>query len=204
MDRLARAEKWIAVALILLAALLRLGDLGRIPSCLEYDEAANVILSGEIARGEARPIFIRPYTGKEALYFYLAAGVMRLAGVSPFALRLTSAGLGVLNVALTYWFARELIAAGHASRRNGRALRWLPLYSAALVAVSYWQVHLSRFGYRAIVLPPLLALTLGSLLHSLRRDRPAWAAGAGAWAGLSAYTYSSVRVLPILLLIVWA
>ena len=112
-----------------------------------------------------------------------------------------------------------------------------------MVATSYWQVNLSRFGYRAIVLPPLLALTFGSLLRGLRVTREAsisaflsggyggtsapageppygsaslgqnaatpavrgwgWFALAGAWAGLSAYTYSSVRVLPVLLLLVW-
>lgn len=189
---------WTLVAIVLVAAWLRFAHLDTIPSCLEYDEAANVILAGEIARGESFPIFIRPYTGKEPLYFYLAAGIMCLAGVTPFALRLTSAFLGVLAVPLTCFLGRELFA------REPYARRWVPLYSAALVATSYWQVHLSRFGYRAIVLPPLLALTFGALLRGLRTDRWRWIVVAGAAAGLSAYTYSSVRVLPILLLLFWA
>ena len=205
MERRSHAQNWIAlvaiVAIIAVAALLRLIHLSQIPSCLEYDEAANVILAGEIATGKALPVFIRPYTGKEALYFYLAAGTMRLAGVTPFALRLTSAFLGVLTVPLTYWLARELLATAGAGKTS---YRWVPLYSAALVAVSYWQVNLSRFGYRAIVLPPLLALTFGNLFRALRTGRRRWVILAGAWAGLSAYTYSSVRVLPVLLLLVWA
>jgi hypothetical protein len=242
------------VGMLALAAFLRLAYLGQIPSCLEYDEAANAILAGEIARGEAFPVFIRPYTGKEVLYFYLAAGLMRLAGAaaSPFVLRLTSAFLGTLNVALTYWFVRQLFAgAGPAHRAEGsgsphpsgytctsvgvRALRgrsalivhdwrWIALFSAALVAMSYWQVNLSRFGYRAIALPPLLALTFGLLLRGLRLgyDRLAEStqnsqlgahnpqlaalhiAFAGMGTGLAAYTYSSVRVLPILLVLFWA
>ena len=158
------AEMWAVVAIVILAAWLRLARLGEIPTCLEYDEAANVILSGEIARGQSFPVFIRPYTGKEALYFYLAAGLMRLSGVTPFALRLTSAFLGILNVPLTYWFARQLFAV---PAFDARTRRWLSLSSAALVAVSYWQVHLSRLGYRAIVLPPLLALTFGFLLRGV-------------------------------------
>jgi 4-amino-4-deoxy-L-arabinose transferase-like glycosyltransferase len=204
-ERRSQAQNWIPlvaiVTVIAVAALLRLIHLGQIPSCLEYDEAANVILAGEIATGKSFPVFIRPYTGKEALYFYLAAGTMRLAGVTPFALRLTSAFLGVLTIALTYWLARELLATSGAGRMSSR---WVPLYSAALVAVSYWQVNLSRFGYRAIVLPPLLALTFGTLFRALRTGGRGWTALAGAWAGLSAYTYSSVRVLPILLLLIWA
>ena len=200
MQRRSHVQNWIALSIIAVAALLRLIRLDEIPSSLEYDEAANVILAGEIATGKALPVFIRPYTGKEALYFYLAAGMMRLARVTPFALRLTSATLGLLGVALTYWLVRELLAAAGA---DGASYRWVPLYSAALVAVSYWQVNLSRFGYRAIVLPPLLALTFGTLFRALRTERRAWAALSGACAGLSAYTYSSVRVLPLLLLFVW-
>ena len=190
-----KPDGWL-VALLALGALLRLAHLGQIPSALEYDEAANVILAGEIAQGKAFPIFVRPYTGKEALYFYLAAGGMALAGVTPFALRLTSAALGVLNVALTAFFVHQL--PGVPERR------WLARFSAALVAVSYWQVNLSRLGYRAILLPPLLALTVGFLLRGLREDRRRWIVLSGAWAGLSAYTYSSVRVLPLLLMLVWA
>ena len=197
-ERRARTHLW-AAGIIALAALLRFVHLSQIPSCLEYDEAANVILAGEIARGQSFPVFIRPYTGKEVLYFYLAAGMIKLVGITPLALRLTSAFLGVLNVSLTYWFARELFA----TNLDERVQRWLPLFSAALVAVSYWQVNLSRFGYRAIVLPPLLALTVGSILRGLRSGRWSWFAAGGAWAGLAAYTYSSVRVLPILLLLFW-
>jgi hypothetical protein len=190
-----------AIAVVALATALRLIHLGEIPSCLEYDEAANVILAGEIAQGKAYPIFIRPYTGKEVLYFYLAAGVMKLAGVTPFALRLTSVGCGILGVALVYWIGHELGTTGGFDERKRR---WLALFSAGLTAVSYWQVNLSRFGYRAIVLPPLLALTVGFALRGLRTGQRKWPLLAGASAGLSAYTYSSVRVFPILLLLLWS
>ena len=199
------------VPVMAVAAWLRLAYLGSIPSCLEYDEAAIAILAGEIAQGKAHPIFIRAYTGQEALYHYLAAGTMVLAGVTPFALRLTSAFLGLLTVALTYFCARELAAyAGRDDRgrpdgdRQDGGGRWLALFSAALVAVSYWQVNLSRFGYRAIVLPPVLALTAGATLRGLRTGRWRWIVAAGLAAGLSAHTYSSVRVFPFLLLALWA
>jgi 4-amino-4-deoxy-L-arabinose transferase-like glycosyltransferase len=213
-----RVDVWV-IGVIALAAVLRLAYLGEIPSCLEYDEAANVILAGEIARGQAFPVFIRPYTGKEVLYFYLVAGMMKLAGVTTFATRLTSAFLGVLNVALTYWFVGELFARAPVDERTRR---WLALVSAALVATSYWQVNLSRFGYRAIVLPPFLALTFGFLFRAIRCKGTSQSRGAsrsaptvlgpetwsvllaGISAGLSAYTYSSVRVLPILLVLFWA
>jgi 4-amino-4-deoxy-L-arabinose transferase-like glycosyltransferase len=183
------------VAIVALAAWLRLAHLGQIPACLEYDEAANVILAGEIAQGKAFPVFIRPYTGKEVLYFYLAAGMMQLAGVTPFALRLTSAFLGLLNVVLTWWFVRQLFAVTGVEEGQRR---WLARFGAALVAVSYWQVNLSRFGYRAIALPPLLALAVGFWLRGLREGGQVhpgsfklsakWFALSGALSGLSSYT----------------
>jgi len=191
----------LAVLTLILAAVLRMARLGAIPSCLEYDEAANVILAGEIAHGDKLPVFIRAYTGKEVLYFYLAAGLMRLGGVSPFVLRLSSVFWGMLCVALTYAYTRELLVyAGQPERRR----RWLTLLAMALVATSYWQTHLGRFGYRAISLPPMLALTATSLLRGLRIRQRGWIVLAGAAAGLSAYTYSSVRVFPVLLLLIWA
>jgi len=176
---------WILAVLILgLAAWLRFARLDEVPSCLEYDEAANVILAGEISRGQSFPVFIRPYTGKEVLYFYLAAGVMRLAGVTPFALRLTSAYLGILSVALTWFCAREI---ARWSGLSPSQQRWWAVLSAGMVAVSYWQVHLSRFGYRAIVLPPVLALALGALLRGLRLRllQKALTAGSSSRGGLS-------------------
>ena len=188
------------VLIIGVAALLRLAFLGRIPTFLEYDEAANVILAGEIARGVKLPIFIRPYTGKEALYFYAAAAVMRLGGISVFSLRLTSATCGLITVALTLFCARELAKIGGVAQREQR---WLALFSAGLVAVSYWQVNLARLGYRAVILPPLLAATVGLLLRGLRTGWRRLILLAGASAGLCAYTYSSVRVLPLFPAAIW-
>lgn len=190
---------------LLIAFFLRTYRMSEVPSCLDIDEASNVILMGEISRGEYFPIFIRPYNGKEVLFFYLVAGMMKLAGVTPFALRLTSAFCGVINIALTYFFVQELSAysppATVIADRDKRC--WLGLFSAALVTICYWQVNLSRFGYRTIVMPPLLALAGGFLLRALRTEKWRWTALAGALTGLSAYTYFSVRAWPILLVLLW-
>ncbi len=89
MERITRTHVLAFILLCLLtAAALRLPNLSGITG-LHYDEAANVILTGEISRGESHPIFIESYTGKEVLFFYFAAGLMRLIGESMFALRLT-------------------------------------------------------------------------------------------------------------------
>ena len=75
---------------LLVAVFLRTYELDRIPPGPYYDEAAATILAADVASGRSLPIFITAYTGHEVLFYYLAAVVMRLMGVSVLALRLTS------------------------------------------------------------------------------------------------------------------
>ena len=129
---------------LLVAAALRLPELAATPPSLHYDEAANGILAGDIGLRGERPVFISSYTGKEALFFYLAGGLMRAVGESVFSLRLTAAFAGILTIAATYWLGREMLA----DRRQA-------LLAAALLAVSFWHVLFSRLGFRAITEPDL-------------------------------------------------
>jgi hypothetical protein len=191
MNRLTHAHALaFMVFCLLVAAALRLPNLSNVPPGLHYDEAANGILSADIGlRGEL-PIFISSYTGKEALFFYLAGIIMRLVGVSVFSLRLTAAFVGMLTVAATYWLGREMLA----DRR-------LAILAAALLAVSFWHVLFSRLGFRAITQPLLQALTVAALFRGLRRQDNRWLAVGGLFLGLTAYTYLAARLFPILLLI---
>ncbi len=175
---------------LLVAAALRLTNLTETPPGLHYDEAANGILAAEIGRGDERPIFIASYTGKEVLFFYLAGGLMRTIGASIFTLRLASAFIGLLTIAVTYWLGVELFG----DRR-------LAVLTAILLAVGFWQVLFSRLGFRAINQPLLQALAIAALFRGLRRDSWPWLALAGLFLGLTAYTYLAARVFPIPLLL---
>ncbi len=181
-----RTALWLMVLCLLVAAALRLPALVDNPPGLHYDEAANGILAGDIGLRGARPIFIPSYTGKEPLFFYLAGSLMRLIGESVYALRLTAATLGLITVAATYWLGKELL---------GR--RRIALLVAALLAVSFWHVLLSRLGFRAISQPLLQALTIAALFQGLRKDSRFWLITGGIALGLSAYTYLAVRLFPI-------
>lgn len=180
----------LMVLCLLVAAALRLPDLATTPPGLHYDEAANAILATEIGLGGERPVFISSYTGKEALFFYLAGGLMRLAGSSVFTLRLTAAFVGLLTVAVTYWLGWELL-------RDRR----LALLAAALLATSFWHLVFSRYGFRAVSQPLLQALTVAALLRGLRRDQWHWLVASGVFLGLAGYTYLAVRLFPVLLLL---
>jgi len=188
-SRPARYSLALMVLCLLIAAALRFPELQIIPPGVHYDEAANGILAGDIGLRGERPLFISSYTGKEALFFYLAGAIMRLAGESVFSLRLTAAYVGILTVAATYWLGREMLA----DRRQA-------LLAAALLAVSFWHVLFSRLGFRAITEPLLQALAVAALFRGLRRDDNRWLIVAGVLLGLTAYTYLAARVFPILIL----
>lgn len=189
-----RLTRYHALAFMLLclmvAAVLRLPDLPQAPPGLHYDEAANGVLAADIGLRGERPIFISSYTGKEVLFFYLAAGLMRVAGDSVFTLRLTAAYVGLLTVAATYWLAREMLA----DRR-------VAILAAALLAVSFWHLLFSRLGFRAIAEPLLQALTVAALFRGLRRNQTRWLVVAGVFLGLTGYTYLAARLFPVLLLV---
>ncbi|MDY6874966.1 MAG: hypothetical protein SWK90_02000 [Chloroflexota bacterium] len=195
----------VALLLVLLvAAGLRLYRLPELPLGLHYDEAANGILAGEIARGIKTPIFIPSYTGKEVLFFYWTALWMKLLGVTPLALRLSAATAGLATVAATIWAVRELL-------HGQRGERWVALLTGAFLATSFWHLVLSRYGFRAVTQPLLQALTVAALWRGLRlagereerRERRGarggllWLILAGIFCGLTAYTYLAARAFPI-------
>lgn len=191
--------QWLMVLCLLTAVLLRLIDLEQAPPGLHYDEAANLILAGDIGLRGERPIFITSYTGKETLFFYAAGVVMAGIGESIFALRLTAAFFGVLTIAATYRLGVILV------RRRDAAL-----LAAALLTTSFWHLLFSRLGFRAISQPLLQALALIALFqllfpppnHAKRaawRDPNLWLSG--IFLGGAAYTYLAVRLFPIALVL---
>lgn len=193
---------WILlIGLLLVATWLRVYRLTELPPGLHYDEAANGILASEIAFAGFRPIFITSYTGKEVLYFYLAGGIMRLIGDSIFALRLTSAFLGLITITVSYWLVSEVSRALSLNQYR----RWAAILMGILLATHFPHLIFSRLGFRAIAQPLMQALTVATLLYAIRTKagRTRWFAFgiAGVWLGLAAYSYLAVRLFPFVLLL---
>ena len=202
MDTSRFIPRWVLLAALLAvlmtAAGLRLYQLSERPLGLHYDEAANGILASEIARGLKRPIFIASYTGKEVLFFYWTALWMKLLGATPLALRLSAASIGMATVVATVWVVYELL-------HDHPDAPWMALTTAAFLAVSFWHLVLSRYGFRAITQPLLQSLTVAALWRGLRFDehrwpdpvRIKWLILGGLFLGLTAYTYLAARAFPL-------
>lgn len=177
--------------ILLVAALLRLWDVGTLPPGLYRDEAFNGLDAQRVLQGRL-PLYFPANNGREPLFVYLQAPFVALLGPSTLALRLPAALSGLATVPATYLLGRALYGplAG--------------LLGAWVVAVTFWPVALSRIGLRAVALPLLAALFLWLALRAWERpSRPGFVA-AGLLLGLTAYTYPAARLIPLALLLVLA
>jgi 4-amino-4-deoxy-L-arabinose transferase-like glycosyltransferase len=178
--RISEKYLWTLVPLLLLAAALRMADFGSLPPGLYHDEAYNGLDALKVLDGDLA-LYFSANNGREPMFIYLIALWVGMLGRSPWAVRLAALGPGLLTVAATYAMAREMF-----SRRVG----WL---SAAVLSVTLWHVHLSRVGFRAVLLPLFVALTLWQGALGWRTGRRRYWIAAGALYGLSFYTYMAVR-----------
>src|SRR5256885_13113333 len=117
----------------------------------------------------------------------LDAESLALVGDKPIALYQTTVASGLVTLPVHYLLGSRLFG-----RRVG-------LISTALLAVSFWAVHYSRLGYRTVLVPLFLDLAFLLLWWAAQRAS-AWRwALAGAVIGLGAYTYTSYRLVVLVL-----
>lgn len=182
------------VAILAVAAALRLVALGVIPAGLSHDEAVkgydgwSIIHTGRDQYGERFPLIFRAIGDyREAIMPYLIAFSIAVLGPTDFAVRLPAALAGVALVAGVYLLGRELFD------------QWAGLLAAAFLAISPWHVQVSRLAFRAGLTPVCITFGLWLFIRAVRRGR-SLVPGAVVLA-LSLHTYLAARAfLPLLLL----
>lgn len=193
MKGILKLNAWWAGLLLLviigLAAGYRLYDIQHYPAGLFPDEAANGEDALLILTGDTRAFYPRG-NGREALFFYLQAGLVNVFGIGVWPMHLASALVGIVTVTLMYFATRPYFG------------RLAGLMAAFLLATSYWHVTLSRTGFRAIQIPLFVAgftAAVGYTIMLLRakRERAAYVAAALAGVMLAGgfYTYIAYRVM---------
>ncbi len=180
-----RWEWPLVLGLLLLAFFFRVWQLNDVPPGLHHDEVIIGQVAKDILRGNFAIYFTAGY-GHEPLYHYLVAGFFVALGASAFALRLTSAFVAMLGLAMAYRFTRRLFSPVVA------------LGTLAWMSVSLWPVFFARVGLRGITLPLLTTLTAYFLWKALHTARIPHYILAGALLGLTLYTYQASRVFPVI------
>jgi len=201
-----RVEILLLLIAVTIAAFFRTYRLDQVPPGLWRDEAANGVDALGVLQGH-HPIFFEANKGREPLFIYLVAVSVRWLGRTPLAVRLVSALIGTMTILPTYFMIKELV------RYAGRRVRLTALLTALWLALSYWHIALSRLGFRGILLPLLASLSCfflwrglnqrfetGSDGTNVHKRSLLYFAASGIFLGLSFYSYSPSRFLPLVLL----
>lgn len=183
---------WHAVLLLVVTVIIlffRFYRLDQVPPEMVSDHAEKWLDVSDVLRGETR-IFFPRNSGREALQFYLLAGLHQYlgAGINFFTLKLSSALAGILALPFIYLLGKEV-----ANRRVG-------LLALAFAGVAYWPNVVSRAGMRLPFYMLFTAATLYFLLRGLQTSRRNDFILAGICLGLGFYGYSADRILPLVVL----
>ena len=143
--RMSGRERFVVVALLLLAFVLRTVDLTRVPPGLHNDEVVDIKITESVAGGRLA-IFFPEDTGAEVLYYYFAAPFLRVFGSTVFAMRLPAVFLSMIGMGVIWALARRLMG---------------PVVSLAALAgfvIVFWTVAFGRIVLHVVMEVPLAAL----------------------------------------------
>jgi 4-amino-4-deoxy-L-arabinose transferase-like glycosyltransferase len=184
-------ERWLIVAITLLAFGLRVWQLADVPPGWRDDELIEAIVLAQKVLDGQWSFFFPDASGHEPLYHTLKAGMVGLFGYSVWGIRYLSAILGTLAVPLTYLLGRKLFGPT------------VGLVAAAALAVSFWGLMYSRTGIRHVTLTPIVLAAFYFFWRSLTSHRPPATRHAlltAVFLALGFYTYFAGRGVPLILL----
>jgi 4-amino-4-deoxy-L-arabinose transferase-like glycosyltransferase len=187
-----KTKIFIALVLILIIAIFfRFWKIGQTPPGLYPDEAMNGNNALEAIKTGQFKLFYPENNGREGLFINIQAISLMIFGSQPWALRIVSAIFGILTVLGLFFLAKELFP----QKPN------IALFSAFLLAVSFWHVNFSRIGFRAIMVPFCLVWSFAFLFRALRTKKILPAIFAGIFFGAGFHAYIAFRFAPLLALI---
>lgn len=187
-----RGMKWALLAILLLAAALRLWNLEH--AVHFYVDEGNFVEGILRLRADSTLRLMGPFNYVAAftwVYPYLQWASAEALGSSLLALRAVSAAFGVLTVAALYRLGAALF-----SSRVG-------LLAALALAVLPPHLHFSRLGLNNIADPLFGVLALACLAQGMKRGRWQDYALAGLMLGLTQYFYEGGRLLYPALALLW-
>lgn len=188
---------WTLLALLgimVIAAYFRLYDLDGVPPEMTSDHKEKLEDAQRVVEG-ARDVFFTDNGGREGFQMYALALLAQLPGLQMnfTLLKILAVIESLATIPVLWWMGREVVN----DRRYGNLVG---LALAALVAVSYWHVTMTRLSLRIVLTPLVAALLLIYLARGMRDNRRGDFIMAGLVLGFGMYTYQAVRMLPLVVL----
>jgi len=186
MSRLSsRLRFFLAVALLLIAVMLRLWDFTTLPPGYAATEITDVQIAESVRAGEISVFYDLGNKGREGLYHITQALVAAFIGNGPLGYRMLSVWINLLALALVYAVGRRLFGSVAG------------LGAMALLAVSFYPVLLSRQITPTTMIPFLVAVVLLTIatstpIYRRRRksgDTTTTATALGFFLGVSIYIH---------------
>lgn len=186
---------WLSgFAILLLAAVLRFWQLGRVPVSLYWDEMAiyvdvkSVLATGQDMHGRPWTQLIYPSYGdyKLAPYIWAVEAASKVFGLSEWSVRFPSVLAGIATVVLAGLIAVELFPDLLPEEKKR-----ISLSTMLVVALLPWSLQFSRTGFEGHFAQMWFAL---SVFCGLRARKNLWWMLPAVLAGtIATYTYYSVR-----------
>ena len=187
----------IFILIICLGIFFRFFRLTEVPLGLYPDEAMNGNNALEAQATRNYKFFYPENNGREGFFINMQSIALALVGNEPWALRGVSGVMGTLTILGVFLVTKELFSQ-HGNKRKRNAATTIALIAAFFTATSYWHVHFSRIGFRAIMFPLVTTFALYFLLKGLRTKRVSTLAIAGFFTGLGFHTYIAFRFFPFI------
>jgi len=191
-------KKYILIAILVVAAFLRLYKLESVPVSMFGDEldvgyhAYSILKTGKDYSGNAWPLHFQSLAEwRTPLYLYSAVPTVALFGISPLSVRLPAAIFGLLGVYALYLFVNE-------ATKNEK----LALISTAILAFSPWHIQYSRAAFEVTQMLFFLLMGLYLFYKSLDNGKFLWLSVASFL--LMPWDYSTAKIYtPFFLLLLF-
>lgn len=180
--------------IVLLAVFFRVYRLDEFPPALYWDEAFDALDALRVVRTTVHPIFFDGNFGREPLTIYLQAVGIFLMGAREWVVRVVPAMIGIATIPVLYRVG-TLLYAGEERAKN------IGVLAAGMLAVSFWHIQLSRTSLRVITFPLLNTITVWFFWRAWQNRRMLSFALCGIALGLTLYTYTSARLIPIIFIV---
>lgn len=188
---------YILLIIMVLGTYLRFANLASNPPEMTSDHVEKILDAQSVLDGFPQ-VFFPNNGGREAIQFYLMAFLSHIPGLGMnfFTLKFLSALEGLITIPIMWWLGRAMIGDEEPELGNvvGLAL-------AALVAVSYWHVALSRLGLRIVLTTLFTSLVIIFFSRALRYGRRGDFIKTGLALGFGLYAYQAMRMVPVVIIV---